>query len=198
MISHDAIHADPAALGTPFVAFVLRGRDGNDRRVTVWAPEPWDGACWRGWLHIEPHPQFHPPHRLIGERPWQVLAETFDQVGEFVSYTRLQRVCSASSTGVPPMTDHEPVYADPAALGTPFVRFLLRDAAGGDHEVVIWAPPPTPLEAGRIFRGWLYVEGHPEFGRPRRVLGEGPWQPVSLAFKVVDDFAAQRSLTRVV
>jgi hypothetical protein len=96
------------------------------------------------------------------------------------------------------MTDQEPLYSDRASLGPPLVEFVLRDAAGNDHQVALWAPPTTPHEAGRIYRGWLQIQGHPLYDRPRRVLGEGPWQPISLAFKVVGDFADERSLTRVV
>jgi hypothetical protein len=94
MIDHDAVHADRSDLGPPLVRFFLRDPDGVDREVVVWDPPdtPWEGGTWRGWLFIEGHPQFDPPHRICGQGPWEPVALAFEQVGDLVSYTRLTLV----------------------------------------------------------------------------------------------------------
>ena len=97
------------------------------------------------------------------------------------------------------LTGDEDIQREATLLGSPLAAGFLFVRTGGTTavnlrhgkvvEVAVWAPPAEAFEP-HTWRGWLFIEGHPEYDPPRRILGATPFQPIHIAFTVIEAYAS--------
>lgn len=87
------------------------------------------------------------------------------------------------------MIDDEDEHASTSDLGPPWVNGQIC-VADVTLEVAVWKPPDNAWEEG-TWRGWLFIEGHPVYDPPRRVLGASRLQPIVLAFAALHQYMSE-------